>query len=81
MPKTAASMTSFEPADLQRVIERQGRTHDATADCVGVDVRTVERWLDGTRTMPEPMRRVFAMADRDPKFLDRMHNAGLQRRE
>jgi DNA-binding transcriptional regulator YiaG len=51
------------PADLRAALARLGLTQAGAAHLLGVDARTMRRWLAGTREMPEPARRLLVMLD------------------
>jgi DNA-binding transcriptional regulator YiaG len=42
-------------------LEQHGLTHSGAARLLGVDPRSVRRWADGTREMPEPVRRLLGL--------------------
>jgi DNA-binding transcriptional regulator YiaG len=44
--------------DLRRTL---GLTTGGVARILGVDRRTVQRWIDGTREMPEPAYRLLRL--------------------
>jgi DNA-binding transcriptional regulator YiaG len=53
------------PTDIRSTIAALGLTTAGAARVLGVDERTVRRWLDGTRVMPEPCRRLLWACQRD----------------
>ena len=49
------------PAKLKQARRKAGLTQQATADLLGVSIKTVQSWEGGWRNMPEPMWRLFLM--------------------
>jgi DNA-binding transcriptional regulator YiaG len=58
------------PSDLRSTIAALGLTTAGAARVLGVDERTVRRWLDGTRVMPEPCVRLLWACLRDRGLAD-----------
>ncbi len=50
-------------ADHRALRARLGLTVGAEARLLGVDTRTVERWLAGTRDIPPPAQRLLMLLD------------------
>jgi DNA-binding transcriptional regulator YiaG len=51
------------PANHRALRARLGLTVGAEARLLGVDTRTVERWLAGTRDIPPPAQRLLWLLD------------------
>lgn len=49
------------PANLKQARHSAGLTQQATADLLGVSIKTVQSWEGGWRKMPEPMWRLFQL--------------------
>jgi DNA-binding transcriptional regulator YiaG len=53
--------------DLKAVLKATGMTKSAFARAIEVDVRTVRRWLEGTRKIDGPTGTLFYVMSLDPK--------------
>jgi transcriptional regulator with XRE-family HTH domain len=50
--KPGRAQQRMTPEALRDLIERAGITQERAADLAGVETRTMERWIAGTRAMP-----------------------------
>jgi hypothetical protein len=55
------------PTDLRSVLGRLGVSHSGAARLLGVDYRTMRRWLSGELEMPETVVRLLALLERYPE--------------
>jgi DNA-binding transcriptional regulator YiaG len=58
--------------DLSALFAQLGLTTGATARLLGVDVRTVQRWVAGERDVPEPAWRLLNLALDLPQARERL---------
>ena len=58
------------PAELIAILDRLGLTQIRASQCLGVDDRTMRRWMKGDAAVPEPVARILRMADGHGNFND-----------
>lgn len=68
---------TMTPAELSDILERRGIPQTRAAALLGVDGRTVRRWIAGDREIPEVVARVLRMADAGRLSLDELASYGL----
>ena len=54
------------PTDFRATLARLSLTQGAAAALLGVNPRTMRRWLAGDREMPEPAVRLLAVIEHQP---------------
>lgn len=59
------------PDAIRAELHRQGLSQVGAAHLIGVDPRTMRRWVDGTRDMPAPACRLLLLLDM-PDVRDRL---------
>jgi DNA-binding transcriptional regulator YiaG len=61
--------------ELDALLERHGLTRAAAARLVGRDVRSVRRWLEGTRRMSDADAAILRLLDRGHVSRKRLQSA------
>lgn len=67
----------MSPTELRAMLHRLKLTQLAAAHLLGVDEKTVRRWVMGKRSMPQPVVRLLWACERYPGLLDGL--AGWER--
>lgn len=60
---------SSNPDSLRAALASTGLSQVALAQALGVDPRTLRRWLAGDSEVPEPVRRVCVLLAADPSLV------------
>lgn len=64
------SLQEYEPAEIKKLRAELGMTQVVFAGFLGVSPKTVEAWESG-RNIPEgPVRRIFALLQKNPELTD-----------
>ena len=63
------------PSDFRDQIDRLGLSTTGAARLLGVEDRSIRRYLDGTRAIPEPVRRLLWAIERDATLADALRAA------
>ena len=64
------------PTALRAQLDRLGLTTGAAARLVGVETRTMQRYLAGDREIPEPVIRLLRVAETAPEARELMVRDG-----
>lgn len=62
------------PPDLRAQLAHLGLTQAGAAALVGVDDRTMRRWIAGDRAVPEPVARLLWACQQFPALLEALRD-------
>ena len=62
------------PDVLRETLARLGISHTGAARLLGIDARTMRRWLSGSTDVPEIASRLLGLLVRDPSAIDALQS-------